>query len=69
MKYSEIYNCIHYEEKKPDLTPSESIAWGIVRDLTDRRGFRGAWYDYDEDTRDEIFAEWVEIIDNPTELT
>lgn len=33
----------------------------ILEDMTDRRGFRQAWDEVDEDIRDEIKSEWRTI--------
>ena len=34
----------------------------IIRDMTDRRGFRHAWDDCDEDVRAEIETEWTRLV-------
>ena len=41
---------------------ARAAAEAIVRDLTDRRGLRGAWESIDEDVREEIVATWTTLI-------
>ncbi len=40
---------------------SEEIAFAILHDMKDRRGFRQAWDSVDEDIQCEILNEWVKL--------
>ena len=62
MKYSEIIDSVYNQGIKPDWTTSERKVWEILEDLTDRKGLKQEWAQIDEDIKDEIFAEWVKII-------
>ena len=39
------------------------IVDGIIKDLTDRRGFRQEWDMCDKDIQKEIREAWIEIVD------
>ena len=42
---------------RPDIT-ADKIVLAILADVTDRRGWRQEWDQFDEDARNEIIAEW-----------
>lgn len=44
-----------------EFTPAENIAFQILADMTDRRGFRQAWENVDEDIQEEIIQTWINI--------
>jgi hypothetical protein len=43
-------------------TVCERICDAILKDATDRRGWRQAWDDFDDDTQDEIKSTWLNLI-------
>lgn len=45
------------------MMTAEAIAWDILMDVTDRRGWRQEWDQFDEDIRNEIFSSFVTIIE------
>lgn len=47
---------------------SGAIVKSLLEDLTDRRGFKGVWYDTDTDIQKEIKATWFKIIRNRIKL-
>ena len=42
---------------------AKRIRDAILRDVTDRRGWRQEWDAFDEDVREDIRAAWLEIIE------
>ncbi len=40
----------------------EDIVAAIIKDLTDRRGFRQEWDQCDAETREEIRSTWADIV-------
>ena len=37
---------------------AKKIIWGVIRDLSDRRGFKQEWSMIDEDVKTEIINTW-----------
>jgi len=46
----------------PSLTKEEKIAFKILSDVTDRRGWRQEWDMFDEDIQEDILKSWINII-------
>jgi hypothetical protein len=44
------------------MSLAERIAWSILEDVTDRRGWRQEWDQFDTKIKNEIFAEHVKIV-------
>ena len=44
------------------MTLAERIAWGILADVTDRRGWRQEWEQLSGSIQNEIFTEHVKIV-------
>jgi hypothetical protein len=47
-------------------TPAEKIAAKIWRDVTDRRGWRQAADQFDDDIKHEILDQWVQLANEVT---
>jgi hypothetical protein len=45
-----------------DKDAAERIALAILRDVTDRRGWRQEWDQFDDDVRRELAETWVKLI-------
>lgn len=50
--------------KVPKVTKAENIVFEIIRDFTDRRGFKYLWDDIDDDVKNEIIEKWIKIAKN-----
>ena len=48
--------------KKDLVTKEESIVFGILEDLTDRKGLDNEWDDIDEGVQNDILQTWLEIV-------
>ena len=46
--------------KKP-VSKEKQIAFSIMEDVTDRRGWRQEWDQFDDDIKEEIFQRWIDI--------
>ena len=44
------------------FTPEEDIVFSIIEDMSDRRGFRQAWDDVDEEIQEEIMETWIKKV-------
>jgi hypothetical protein len=73
MTYSEFFEAYYegdYAESEAvharvlaGMTPTERIAWNLLRDITDRRGWGQEWDGMDDEIHDQIFSSFVKIID------
>jgi hypothetical protein len=69
MKYSEIYDKRWSDDPNAgqalisNLPFAERLAWELLVDITDRRGWRHEWGRFDDDVKDEVFATHVGIIE------
>jgi hypothetical protein len=52
----------HKAEVMVGMSLAERIAWSILEDVTDRRGWRQEWDQFDTKIKNEIFAEHVKIV-------
>ncbi len=65
--HEEFYNgdWTDFEKQKamiyPTMSTAEKIAWEILQDVTDRRGWSQEWDQFEDDIRNEIFATFVKI--------
>lgn len=46
-----------------ELPLARKIVYGIIFDLTDRRGLRQVWDGIDDEVKEEIIESWVEIVE------
>ena len=61
MTYTEIFDAFYSDSTDPILTNGQKRAWGVLKDLTDRRGLRQAWEEIDPEIQNEIFDSWAKI--------
>ena len=52
----------HKAEVMVGMSLAERIAWSILEDVTDRRGWRQEWYLFPVTTQNEIFTAHVKIV-------
>lgn len=73
MTYREFFEAYHdgaygesvatHERVLASMTPSERIAWKLLEDITDRRGWGQEWDGMDDEIQDRIFSGFVKIIE------
>ena len=56
------YDYVLKKKRPEDFLPEERIAFEILRDATDRRGWRQEWDQFDDDIREELIGTWIEKI-------
>ena len=49
-------------DKKTTVTQAQAIAFEILADVTDRRGWRQEWDGFGQDIQEEIIKTWIEKI-------
>lgn len=54
---------LDYRPGLTSLTPAKTILFRIVRDLTDRRGLRQEWDLIMDEIKEQILADWLQIIE------
>jgi len=65
--FDEYYNYI-LDNDEPDSKAKKAV-FGIIHNLTDRRGIKHEFNRIDADIQDEIVDRWVKIIDNAMGLS
>jgi hypothetical protein len=53
----------HQKATLDKMSTAERIAWEILRDVKDRRGWRQEWDQFDTQIRNQIFAAHVKIVE------
>ena len=49
---------------KKEVSKERRTVYGILVDLTDRRGFRQVWDEIDEEVQEDLIEQWIEIAES-----